>query len=466
MNRTSVPILAAFTALLSAPVISLHAADTSPSKPNIIYFLIDDMGYADVRFNGCEDIRTPNIDKLAKQGAILDCLYGQPVCSPTRAALLTGRYPTHTGVYNVCNPNGKGLRGPLPLSERTLAESLRAAGYTTAICGKWHLGEDTPEHRPTKRGFDHQYGFLGATVDSFTHLYGKNRPKDWHRDDRPCDDEGYSTHLLVKEACRLIREQPADKPLFLYIAPNAVHSPMQSPEEYKTPYEKLSRQRKELAGMTAALDEAIGQIAAALEAKGLTGNTLIAFSSDNGGVSWGSSSNRPLRGGKSDIYEGGIRLCSFVTWPGHVPAGIHITEPVHVVDWYPTLCRLAGASLTQELPVDGIDIWPVIAEGAKSPHDAILLMGSRPGQRAIRAGEWKLLVNPGEYKNDDAKCQPVELYRLTDDLSETRNFADFQPKRVEKLLAKLNAMTADAVIREEQFAVPVLGKTQTGKDGD
>ncbi len=218
----------------------------APPKPNIVYFLIDDMGYADAGFNGCTDIKTPNFDKFAKEGAVLDCLYGQPVCSPTRACLMTGRYPVRTGVYNVVQ-----YRQPkpwsLPLSERTLAQTLHDAGYTTAISGKWHLGDDTPAHLPTRRGFDHQYGFMGGGINSFLKASEK-KSADWYRDDKKIEETGYSMHLIAREACRLIREQAAGKPLFLYVTPNAVHTPWLSPEEYQKPYAHLPERRKQLAG--------------------------------------------------------------------------------------------------------------------------------------------------------------------------------------------------------------------------
>ena len=416
-------------------------------RPNIVYFLVDDMGFADVGFNGCLDIRTPNIDKLAKQGAVLDCFYAQPVCSPGRAALMTGRYPMHTGIYNVVNPQGEGLRGPLPLAERTLAQTLQEVGYTTAICGKWHLGSDTPEYRPTKRGFDSQYGLYGGSLNYFTHVAGDKKigKIDWWRNDIASHDTGYTTHLIASEACRIIREQPADKPLFLYVAPNAVHGPLDSPDEYKKPYAKLSKQRMELAGATAALDEDIGRIIAALDAKDITKNTLIVYSSDNGGPSWNNfCHNGPLRGGKSDIYEGGFRVCAFATWPGKIPAGVHIKESLHVVDWFPTLGKLAGASLAQPLPLDGIDIWPVLTQGANSPHDAIPLIGSRDGQYAIRVGDWKLLINPMEFKRK-VKCSPVELYNLAEDIGEKQNLAASQPERVKEIHARLDALIANSV---------------------
>ena len=426
----------------------LRAADAPPpaaaAKPNIVYFLIDDMGYVDTGFTGSKDFKTPNFDKFAQQGAVLECLYGQPVCSPTRACLLTGRYPTRTGVYNVVQY--RAFPQPLPLRERTLAQTLQAAGYTTALSGKWHLGEDSPAHLPTKRGFDHQYGFMGGGINSFTHVEGGRRDAkdaDWYRNDEKSEDTGYSTHLIAKEACRLIRAQPADKPLFLYVTPNAVHTPWLSPEEYQKPYAQLRKGRKELAGMTAAADEAFGQIMAALEEKGMAANTLVIFSSDNGGPSWDNvSNNGALRGGKSDIYEGGMRLGAFVWWPGKIPAGVRIAEPLHVVDWYPTLAKLAGASVEQEFPVDGRDIWPVLTHGAKTPHEEILLMGSRPGQSAIRVGDWKLLVNPMEFRRP-AKSAPVELYNLTADPGEQHNLAAAQPERVKAMQARLQVLTAN-----------------------
>ncbi|MCX7011358.1 MAG: arylsulfatase [Candidatus Sumerlaeota bacterium] len=441
---------------------SMAAAPPGAEKPNIVYFLVDDMGYADIGFNGCQDIRTPNIDRLAEQGAVLDSFYAQPVCSPGRSALLTGRYPMHTGIYNVVNPEGTGLRGPLPLAERTLAQALREAGYATAICGKWHLGSDTPEYRPTRRGFDSQYGLMGGAINYFTHAAADKKMGafDWWRNDVASEDTGYSTHLIADEACRVIREQPAGKPLFLYVAPNAVHGPLDAPAECLKPYADLPQDRIKLAGATAALDDDIGRIMAALAEKDMISNTLVIYSSDNGGPSWNKSCrNDPLRGGKSDIYEGGMRVCAFASWPGNIPGGIHINEPLHVVDWFPTLCRLAGASLSQPLPLDGLDIWPVLTQGAKSPHDAIPLIGSRDGQYAIRVGDWKLLINPAEFKRN-VKCSPVELYNLATDISEKHNFAAEQPERVKAMRARLDELLANPA-NPEFFAPPKQGARKT-----
>lgn len=421
--------------LLVSPLV-LHAADTAPPKPNIVYILADDMGYADAGFNGGKEIKTPNIDKLARDGAILKSFYVQPVCSPTRAALMTGRYAVRTGVYTVVRPHAPwGLK----LDERTLAQALRDAGYETAITGKWHLGEFEPAYRPTRRGFDHQYGLWFGMIDYFTHR--RDGQLDWHRDDQPCKDEGYSTNLLAKEACRVIREKDPAKPLFLYLPFNAVHSPFQVPAVYCQPYANLKGDRRNYAGMLAAMDEAIGQVLTTLDEQKMRDNTLIIFSSDNGGPAPGKvTSNGPLRAGKGTLYEGGIRVCACVNWPGHIPAGKVINEPLHAVDWYPTLVKLAGAPPDQKLPLDGLDIWPVLTQGAKSPHDALLLCGTRPGQAAIRMGDWKLLVGAG-----DKSGGPAALYNLASDIGEQTNLAADKPDMVKELQGKLDAFLKSAV---------------------
>ena len=251
--------LLACTALLTCAD-TLAAADTPKptAKPNLVFLLLDDLGYADCGFMGGKDIRTPHIDKLARAGTVLESLYVQPVCLPTRAALMTGRYATRTGVYTIVRPHAT---WGLPLTERTLATALREAGYETALTGKWHLGEFQPAYLPTARGFDHQYGHYFGMIDYFTHIRGGTH--DWYRNDKEVREEGYSTHLIAREACKLIAEKDKTKPLFLYVPFNGVHAPLQVPENYLTPYATLRGPRQKLAGMLAAVDEAIGQIVAA-----------------------------------------------------------------------------------------------------------------------------------------------------------------------------------------------------------
>ncbi len=445
------PILLSLSLLLA---LAASAPAAAAPKPNIVFLLVDDLGYADCGFNGGTEIKTPNIDRLAAGGAILDSLYVQPVCSPTRAALMTGRYATRTGVYTIVRPHAK---WGLPLGERTLANALGDAGYETAITGKWHLGEFERAYLPTARGFDHQHGFYFGMLDYFTHMRGTTH--DWHRDDREVKEEGYTTHLIAREACRLIAERRKEKPLFLYVPFNGVHSPLQVPGEYLKPYGALKGGRQKLAGMLAAVDEAIGQIAGALEKAGIRDNTLIIFSTDNGGPV--PTDNGPLRARKGSIYEGGVRGCAFVNWPGRVPAGAHVREPIHTVDWYPTLVTLAGGSLEQKLPLDGRDAWATITKGAPSPHDAILCVQS-PDRAAVRMGDWKLLMNASEADSEESpggggkpkargkgkrapQGEHIELYNVAADIGEKTNLADKEPERVAAMRAKLAELLRGAV---------------------
>lgn len=438
------------------------AADSRTDRPNIVIFLSDDHGWADVGWHGTE-IPMPNLTRLAATGARLEQFYVQPVCSPTRAALMTGRYPMRHGLQTgVVRP---WAQYGLPLEERTLPQALKESGYTTAICGKWHLGHFRPEYLPRSRGFDRQYGHYNGAIDYFTHI--REGGFDWHRDDRECRDEGYSTHLIAREAVRIIEQKAENKPLFLYVPFNAVHGPHQVPENYKQPYAHLPEPRRTYAGMVAAEDEAIGQIVDAIDRKGLRRNTLFFFSSDNGGPSPGRvTSNGPLRAGKGTVYEGGVRVCAMIAWEGRIQPGSEVKAPLHIVDLYPTLLGLAGASMTQKLPLDGRDAWPAISQGASSPHREILLNVNAAGG-AIRAGDWKLVMNgaAGVGADEDAaeptpaKTQPktkkrkaakktaanVELFNLANDPGEKNNLAEKFPDKVKELRERLEAYGREAV---------------------
>ncbi|MCC6354881.1 MAG: arylsulfatase [Verrucomicrobiae bacterium] len=455
MKNLTAPLLLVLPTLLAAE---------PPPKPNMVVIIADDLGYADVGFNGGKEIATPRIDGIASSGARLAQFYVQPLCSPTRAAFLTGRYPMRYGLQvGVIRPwENRGL----PLEERTLPAALKAVGYQTAIVGKWHLGHNQPAFLPTRRGFDHQYGHYCGAIDYFTH--DRDGGFDWHRDDRACRDEGYSTHLIAKEACRIIRERDKTKPLFLYVPFNAVHSPHQVPDSYKKPYATLNEPRRSYAGMLAAMDEAIGQILDALDAEGLRKDTLILFSSDNGGPSPGKvTDNGPLRAGKGTLYEGGARVCACASWPGKIPPGITVDQPFHIVDWYPTLLRLAGAPIEQPLPPDGHDIWPALASGAPSPRTETLI-NCKPDSGAIRIGDWKLVLNGGRSSDETAESAPkktkrgkraapkdsVELFNLAEDIGEKTNRAAELPDKVQELRARYEGLAAQAVAPANTPAAP------------
>ncbi len=423
-----------------------------PARPNIVFLLADDLGSYDVSWRGSE-IKTPNLDKLALAGARLEQFYVLPVCSPTRAALMTGRYPMRHGLQvSVVRP---WAQYGLPLEERTLPAALHDAGYQTALVGKWHLGHFRPEYLPTRRGFDRQYGHYNGALDYFTHI--RDEGLDWHRDDRENHDEGYSTHLLAREAVGRINDRDPSKSLFLYVPFNAVHGPFQVPESYRAPYGQFEDRKRTYAGMVAALDEAVGQIVAAIDKAGLTANTLFVFSSDNGGPHPGEmTSNGPLRAGKGTLYEGGVRTCAFATWSGRIKSGTTVDTPSHMVDWYPTLLHLAGATLQQPLPIDGKDLWPAIVGDARQLHSEILI-NATPRQGAIRVGDWKLVINgdlriadgdePGDKnvaKQASRQAERVELFDLASDVGEKNNLAEQKPQVVKELRARYDALAAQA----------------------
>lgn len=434
-------------------LILFHVLASASEQPDIIFILSDDQGSYDVGWRGSE-IKTPHLDKLARAGARLENFYVQPLCSPTRAALLTGRYPMRYGLQlRVIRPHSQ---YGLSLEERTLPQALREAGYTTALSGKWHLGTATKDYWPNQRGFEHAYGHLFGMTDYFEHT--RDGKLDWWRNGKPNKDEGYATELIGRDAVEIIRKQPKDKPLFLYVPFNAVHYPFQAPEKYKTPYAHMKEPRRTYAGMVAAMDEAIGKIVAAVDETGRRKNTLFIFSSDNGGYKPGEvTDNGPLRAGKGSVYEGGARTCAFATWEGKIPAG-EVNGLMHIVDWYPTLLNLAGASLKQKLPLDGKDIWPTLAQGKPSPRTEVLI-NTIPSGGALRMGDWKIVVQDGGVtregtdkvsgqKKKTKQTGPdgkTELFNLADDVSEKNNVADQYPKKLKELRARYDALAKQAV---------------------
>lgn len=432
--------VAGVAGVLAAP---LAAADGArPAQPNIVYIVADDLGWKDVGFQGATDIRTPNLDKLAGEGARLQQFYVQPMCTPTRAALMTGRYPFRYGLQTIVIPGPAGYG--LDTSEWLMPQCLKEAGYATAIIGKWHLGHADPKYWPRQRGFDYQYGAMIGELDYYTH--SDAGVLDWFRDNKPVVEEGYTTQLLGGDAVRYVEGQSAGKPFYLYLAFNAPHTPYQAPKEYVDRYAGIADPtRRTYAGMVTCLDDEVGKVVAALERKGLRDDTLIVFHSDNGGTTNAMFAgqmtdlsktklpcdNGPLRDGKGTLYEGGCKVPAFANWPGRIKPQA-VDGLIHAVDMYPTLATLAGAQTAKCKPLDGVDVWKTIAANAASPRSEIVY-NVEPFRGAVRNGDWKAVwraVIPST----------IELYNLAGDPYEKSDVAAANPERVAALQARINAL--------------------------
>ncbi|QDF42424.2 arylsulfatase [Bradyrhizobium symbiodeficiens] len=434
-------------------------------RPNIVVILADDLGNADLGYRGSE-IKTPNIDQLAKGGVRLESFHGMPVCTPARAALMTGRYPMRYGLQTlVIFPNHT---YGLPTDERTLPQALKEAGYSTAMVGKWHLGHADKKFWPQNRGFDHFYGNTVGEVDYFTHK--RAGIIDWQRNGSFIDEKGYVLTLDGDEAVKLIDKQPKDKPFFLYFASLAPHAPYQAQKADEDRYATTITDptRRTYAAMITSLDDQVGRIVARLERRGMRDNTLIIFSSDNGGprnavvasgahskeertesgVKEGSlpANNGVLRGGKGSLYEGGVRVPTIFNWPAKLKPGV-VNEPLHMVDIMPTALALAGATANSaDKPLDGKDIWATVANGTPSPHDDILV-NVEAFRGAIIKGRWKLVkiaLLPGK----------TELFDLTTDPGEKNNVADQNVDVVRDLETRLLAYAKQQKMSEWLKAQP------------
>ena len=445
-----------FSVLLSVIILlfctTLQAADPATGgtgKPNIIFIMADDLGNADLSYRG-SDIKTPNIDKLANEGVRLENFHGMPVCTPSRAALMTGRYPMRYGLQTlVIFPNHT---YGLPTDERTLPQALKDAGYSTYMVGKWHLGHADKKYWPQNRGFDHFYGNTVGEVDYFTHQ--RSGVTDWQRNGKFIAEKGYYLNLIGDEAVKLIEKQDKNKPFFLYFASLAPHAPYQAQKADEDRYASTIKDptRRTYAAMITSLDDQIGRIVATLDKQGLRENTLIIFSSDNGGprsavVASGAhspeeraasgvkqeslpASNGDLRGGKGSLHEGGVRVPTIFNWPGKLKPAV-VNEPLHMVDVMPTVLALANGKASPEKPLDGKDIWATLAEGQPSPHDDILV-NVEAFRGAVIKGKWKLVkiaLLPGK----------TELFDLSVDPGEKNNVAAQNPDVVRDLESRLIA---------------------------
>ncbi|MGH8352797.1 MAG: arylsulfatase B [Pseudomonas sp.] len=421
------------------------AAPPSAPRPHIVYILADDMGWKDAGFHG-SDIQTPSIDQLAQGGAKLEQFYAQSMCTPSRAALMTGRYPFRYGLQTLVIPSA-GTYG-LATDEKLLPQVLKDAGYSTAIVGKWHLGHADRKYWPRQRGFDYQYGPILGEIDYFTHAAHGTR--DWYRDNRPVMEKGYVTQLLGEDAVKLIEKHDTKTPLFLYLTFTAPHAPYQAPQEYLDRYKQIADpSRRTYAAMITAMDEQIGRLVTALDKRGMRENTLIVFQSDNGGprsakftgeVDMSKSTipadNGPYRDGKGSLYEGGTRVLALANWPGHIKPGTVVDQPLHMVDMYPTLAGLAGAAGDPEKPLDGLDVWSTLSEGQPSPRDEVVY-SVEPLRAAVRKGNWKLVWQA-------SLPSKIELFDLAQDPAEKFDLAAKNPQKVAELQQRAEALARES----------------------
>ncbi|MDX9910316.1 MAG: arylsulfatase [Phycisphaerales bacterium] len=465
MNR-SIPwpvVLACVVGCVSWITSRAHA---QTPRPNIVHIVADDLGWEDVGFNGCSDIKTPNLDALAAGGARLTHFYVQPMCTPTRAALMTGRYPFRYGLQTAVIPSVSSYG--LATDEWLMPQCLKAAGYTTAIIGKWHLGHADKTYWPRQRGFDYQYGAMIGELDYFTH--SEHGVLDWYRDNEPVVEEGYTTTLLGADAVRLIEHHDTATPLYLYLAFNAPHTPYQAPQEYIDRYSGISDPtRRTYAAMVTCLDDEVGRVIAALEARGMRENTIILFHSDNGGTHNAMFAgvmadmsnvripcdNGPYRDGKGSLYEGGTRVAAFANWPGHIRAQ-NVDGLIHAVDVYPTLAALAGAPTSECKPLDGHNVWGVLSRGDASPRDEIVY-NIEPFRGAVRRGDWKLIWRT-------MLPSGVELFNVKSDPSEQHDVAGEHPDVVARLQARIESLAREAA--KPLFLVDQFDVVMTNMQGE
>ena len=385
------------------------------AKPNIIVIISDDMGYADLGCHGGMDIPTPHIDSIAAKGIRFPSGYVScPVCSPTRAGLITGRYQQRFGYYT----NSASSVG-LPLTEATIADVLKSAGYVTGMVGKWHLGMNA-EYHPLKRGFDEFFGFLGGSHSYVDPQLGSSNPI--LRGTEPFDEQEYLTDAFTREAVSFVQRH-CDAPFFLYLAYNAVHTPMQAPERYQNSFGHIADPTRRIyAGMLAALDDGVGQVLAKLRELDMEENTLLFFVNDNGGSTKNGSNDYPLRGKKGSMWEGGIRVPFIVQWLSQLRGGVTYDYPVIALDILPTAAAVAGAKLPGNRVIDGVDLLPYLTGRDKGvPHETLFWwMGS---DYAVRKGKWKLTHEQGK----------SELFDLTSDISESHNLTVERPEVLSEL---------------------------------
>ena len=431
-------------------------------RPNIIIMLADDLGWNDVGFHG-GDIDTPSLDRLAQEGVELNRFYTTPICSPTRAALMTGRNPMRLGVaYGVIMAwDNVGVHP----DEHFISQSLQAAGYQTAIVGKWHLGHAQQTYHPNNRGFEHFYGHLHTEVGYYP-PFAVQGGKDFQRNGVSIDDQGYETSLLAEEASRYIRERDKKKPFFLYLPFLAPHTPLDAPQALQDKYQDINTDlpparsqqtdftrrisklllrpsaRPMYAAVVDGMDQAIGRVLDTLDEEAIADNTIVLFFSDNGGAAYsiGGADNAPLRGGKGETFEGGIRAVALMRWPAQLPGGEKMTSIMTVMDVFPTLAKAIGITPQNTFKLDGKNMWPAISEGKATARDEYVFFASETPisghfNVTLFNDEWKLVQ---EIDQDQLSTTVTQyLFKIADDPYEYKNLASRYPERVNDMAARI-----------------------------
>jgi arylsulfatase A-like enzyme len=445
--NSKVPSFSMLLALLSSFVIA-HSS-FGAQRPNIIIFLADDLGYADIGVNGCKDIPTPNIDSIAKNGVrFTDGYATHPVCSPSRAGLMSGMYQHRFGFEHNSGPER--FAAPnfgQPREIPNLAEKLKAAGYATGMIGKWHIGFKEGL-RPHERGFDYHFGFLSGARSYYPDNPRENDPL-IRNGEVVKGEKDYLTDAFAREAANFINRSK-DRPWFLYFAFNAVHSPLEATAAYEARFPHITdKKRKTYAGMLSALDNAVGRVMAKVRELGQEENTLVMFYSDNGGPTAETTSrNDPLRGFKGQMYEGGIRVPFVMQWKGTIAAGQTFREMIAGFDYHATALAAAGVEVPREKPLDGVNLLPFVTGKATGrPHEQLFWRAGQ--QHAARVGDWKLV---------NTRTEPPMLFNLRDDIGEQNNLAASNPAKLKELQA--------AFAEWEQGTQPAKWVRQDGRNAE
>lgn len=454
--RLCIVLISLISFMISTISHRCDAADPPP-QPNLIVVMVDDMGYAGVSCFGNPYFKTPEIDRLAAEGMRLTDFHSSgTVCSPTRAGLLTGRYQQRAGIEAVIHPvrDHPEHRKGLQLAETTFAETLRLAGYSTGLIGKWHQGypENSADYHPQNHGFDHFIGYHSGNIDFVSHV-GDHNKHDWWHGRNETQEEGYSTHLINRYTLDFVREHAHDdRPFCLYVAHEAIHNPVQVPGDPirrttdhwdRWKWREVSEQERieKYKGMTLPIDEGVGQLRQLLIDLKIDKETFVLFFSDNGPSRDFPSGSDALRGWKGEVYEGGHKVPAIAWWPGRIKAGSVSDQPLISIDVMPTLLALSDARLPEK-PLDGMDFSPVLFDQAPlSPRPLFWASLGNNGSRAeaMRDGEWKLVVKhpgamPGSFQH-----QTIELYRLKEDPSESKDLAGEHPQRAARMVSQLKA---------------------------